>query len=148
MRVILYCPCAKFEWNWFILKMHNALRHETKWPPGGHIRPYLKTNWCAYVHHSVLPLYQVWEKMVQACLRYLRRRTDARHSNYKSPRRLRRQRGLIRTFEITKCLPEECKQGLSQLLTIYIVCFQSCKFIKVDKLQEISKNHQWSWYME
>ena len=66
---IEHCPNTNSEWDlcehvWVMaLDRENS---QTKWLLGGHIGSYHKTNWRAYVCHSMLPLYQVWKKSVQA----------------------------------------------------------------------------------
>ena len=81
MYVIEHCPNTNFEWDLLKHVWVMALDREnsqTKWLLGGHIGSYHKTNWRAYVCHSMLPLYQVWKKSVQASPRNGCGRTDAR----------------------------------------------------------------------
>ena len=73
MYAIVLNVCTKFEQNrlrdvWIMAQRDDKIA--TKWPPGGHIGSYCEINWCEYVCHSAIALYQVWTKLVQGCLNY------------------------------------------------------------------------------
>ena len=54
----------------FELRFKDTEKIATKWQFNSHIWSYHIMNWCAYVSHSALPLFQVWTKSVQGYLNY------------------------------------------------------------------------------
>ena len=116
MYVIGHCPNTNFEWDLFKHVWVMALDREnsqTKWLLGGHIGSYHKTNWRAYVCHSMLPLYQVWKKSVQASPRNGCGRTDGRTDGRTHARTDRRNPIHKSPFRTSSAGTNYCSQSLT-----------------------------------